>query len=75
MADTSLFDMKLDPEIPDNPFIFDNISQELEECLLKEQVESDSKDGLFSSVEGVTNRLQENLHELIIDDTNKKMLF
>ena len=72
MADTCLFDMELDQEIPDTPFIFDNISQELEEYLLEEQVESDGEDGLFSIVEGVTNRLQEDLDELISDDTDEK---
>ena len=72
MADTCLFDMEIDPEIPDTPFIFENISQELEEYLLEEQVESDGEDGLFNTVESMTNRLQEDLDELIGDDTDEK---
>ena len=52
-------------------FIFDNITNELEEYLLEEQVESDYEDGLFSIAESVTNRLQEDYDELTGDDTNK----
>ena len=72
MADTCLFNMELDPGIPDTPIIFDNISQGLEEYLLEEQVESDGEDGLFSIVESMTNRLKEDFDELIGDDTDKK---
>ena len=74
LSSECLFDMELDtePKILDTPFIFYNITYELEENLLEEQVESDAEDGLFSIVESVTNRLQEDYDELIGDDTDKK---
>ena len=73
MANICLFDMELDtePKKPDTPLIFDNITKELEEYLLKEHVESDTTNGLFSIVESVTNRLQEDFDELIGQDTDK----
>ena len=70
----TLFDMELDTEtrVPDTSFIFENITQELEEYLLEEQVESDAEDGLFSILENVTNRLEEDYEQIIGDDTDKK---
>ena len=66
--------MELDtePKILDTPFIFDNITNELEEYLLEEQGESDAEDGLFSIVESVTNKLQEDYDELNGNNTDKK---
>ena len=74
MAATSLFDIELNTEKEkiDTPFLFDNIRKELEEYLLKEQVESDATHGPFSIVESVTNRLQEDFDALISEDTDKK---
>ena len=74
LSSECLFDMELDtePKILDTPFIFYNITYELEEHLLEEQVESDAEDGLFSIVESVTNRLQEDYDKLIGDDTDEK---
>ena len=40
--------------------------------MLEEQVGSDGKGGIFSIVEIVTNRLQEDFNKLIGDDTDKK---
>lgn len=67
--------MELDTEnvgVLDTPFIFENIRQRLQEYLLEEQVESDAEDGLFSIIENVTSRLQEDYDKLIGDHTNKK---
>ena len=74
LSNECLFDMELDTEskVLDTPFIFDNITNELEENLLKEQGESDAEDGLFSIVESVTNKLQEDYDELIGNNTDKK---
>ena len=74
LSNECLFDMELDtePKILDTPFIFDNITNELEEYLLEEQGESDAEDGLFSIVESVTSKLQEDYDELIGNNTDKK---
>ena len=74
LSNECLFDMELDTEskVLDTPFIFDNITNELEENLLEEQGESDAEDGLFSIVESVTNKLQEDYDELIGNNTDKK---
>ena len=74
MDSQTLFDMELDkkPDILDTSYIFDNITFELGEYMLEEQIESDSEGGIFSLTEGVTNRLQEDYDEMIGDDTNKK---
>ena len=74
MDTQTLFDMELDKksDILDTSYIFDNVTFELEEYMLEEQIESDSEDGLFSLTEAVTNRLQDESDEMIGDGTNKK---
>lgn len=74
MDTQTLFDMELDKksDILDTSYIFDNVTFELEEYMLEEQIESDSEDGLFSLTEAVTNRLQDDSDEMIGDGTNKK---
>ena len=74
MDTQTLFDMELDKksDILDTSYIFDNVTFELEEYMLEEQIESDSEDGLFSLTEAVTNRLQDDSNEMIGDGTNKK---
>ena len=74
MDSQTLFDMELDKksDILDTSYIFDNVTFELEEYMLEEQIESDSEDGLFSLTEAVTNRLQDDSDEMIGDGTNKK---
>lgn len=76
MDTQTLFDMELDKksDILDTSYIFDNVTFELEEYMLEEQIESDSEDGLFSLTEAVTNRLQDDSDEMIGDGTNKNVL-
>ena len=47
------------------------IKEELEEYMLEEHVESDTKDGIFSIVESVTDKLQEDFDESIGEDNDK----
>ena len=54
-----------------DPYIFENITDELEEFILDE-VEADAEDGFFDIVDDLTNKLQEDYEELIGEDSDKK---
>ena len=56
----------------DTTLIFEEINKELEEYLLEKNVDTDSTDGVFNSLEGLNNRVQENFKELLECDTDKK---
>ena len=74
MTSLSLFDMELDDEIKelDTPLFFEKIEQELKEFLLEQQVEGDSTDGIFDLLDNLTNKVQEDLDEIIGEDGDKK---
>ena len=73
MTSQGLFDMEIDEEhkIINDPYIFENITDELEEFILDE-VEADAEDGFFNIVDDLTNKLQEDYEELIGEDSDKK---
>ena len=73
MTSQGLFDMEIDQEhkIINDPYIFENITDELEEFILDE-VEADAEDGFFNIVDDLTNKLQEDYEELIGEDSDKK---
>ena len=52
----------------DTTLIFEEINKELEEYLLEKNVNTDSTDGVFNSLEGLNDRVQ----ELLECDTDKK---
>ena len=56
----------------DNTLIFEEISRELEQLLLRENDNADSKDGVFEFLAEMSNQVQEEFDELLGEDTDKK---
>ena len=59
----------------DTTLIFEEINKELEEYLLEKNIDTDSRDGVFDFLETLINRVQEDFHQLIGEDTDKKMVY
>ena len=64
-------DQEIEQKNINTAFILENITQELEEFILDE-TEADAEDGLFNTVEDITNKLQENCEGLINEDSDKR---
>ena len=56
----------------DAALIFEEIHKEIGDYLVGQGNDADSTDGVFDFLENVTSRLQEDLDELIGEDTDKK---
>ena len=56
----------------DNTLIFEEISRELEQLLLRENDNADSKDSVFEFLAEMSNQVQEEFDELLGEDTDKK---
>ena len=56
----------------DNTFIFEEISRELEEFLLRESDNANWTDGVFESLAEISNQVQEEFAKLLGEDTDKK---
>ena len=56
----------------DNTLMFEEISRELEQLLLRENDNADSKDGVFEFLAEMSNQVQEEFDELLGEDTDKK---
>ena len=54
-----------------NTFIFEETSRELEEFLLRENNNADSKDDVFEFLAEISNQVQEEFDKLLGEDTNK----
>ena len=52
--------------------IFDEIHKEIGDYLIGEGNDADSTDSVFDFLENLTNRLQDDFHELIGEDTDKE---
>ena len=52
--------------------IFDEIHKEIRDYLIGEGNDADSTDSVFDFLENLTNRLQDDFHELIGEDTDKE---
>ena len=63
----------VEPEfITDNTLIFEEISRELEEFLLRENGDADLADGIFEFLSEISYQIQEEFDELLGKDTDKK---
>ena len=70
----SLFDLeqiKVDYTCVDATRNFEEIHKEVGEYL-REQIDTDSTDGVFDFLENLTNCLQEDFDKLIVEDNDKK---
>ena len=56
----------------DNTLIFEEVSRELEEFLLRENDNADSTDHVFEFLAEISNQVQEEFDELLGQDTEKK---
>ena len=56
----------------DNRLIFEEVSRELEEFLLRENNNADSTDHVFEFLAEISNQVQEEFDELLGQDTEKK---
>ena len=64
---------QIDPEPnADNTLIFEEISSELEEFLLRESDNANSTDGVFEFLTEISNQVQEEFDKLLGEDTYKK---
>ena len=67
----SLEQIEVENTSVDATLIFEEIHKEIREYLT-EEIDTDSTDGVFDLLENLTNRLQEDFDELIVEDTDKK---
>ena len=56
----------------DNTLIFEEITRELEEYLLRESDDADSTGGTLEALTTISEQVQEEFDELLGEDTNKK---
>ena len=56
----------------DSALIFEEITRELEEYLLKESDDNDSTDGVFKFLTTISDQIQEEFEELLDGDSDKK---
>ena len=61
-----------DKKILDISLTFEEINRELQEYLLEKSEDSDSTDGFFDFLEGLSNHIQDEFDKLIGEYTNKK---
>ena len=75
MASQGLLGMEIDQghKTINDPYIFENITDELEEFVLDE-AEADAEDGFFNIVDDLTNKLEGDYEELIGEDSDKNVL-
>ena len=66
-SSTNLFGLEQidDKKILHTSLIFEEINRELEEYLLEKSKDSDSTDGVFDFLEGLSKRIQDEFDELI----------
>ena len=55
-----------------NTLIFEEISRELDELLLRENDSTDSTGGVFEFLAEISNQVQKEFNELLVEDTDKK---
>ena len=56
----------------DNTLIFEEISREWDEFLLRENDNTNSTGGVFEFSAEISNQVQKEFNELLVEDTNKK---